>query len=335
VLIDKLDRLDWTTAAGLRRNLVRHFGVAYHKLLQATSIYVDGELVRPIDPLFLSPEAELYSLDADRATALDPVTIAIDGEAGSAQGLITIRYAWLPPSFGATDKRRDAIGINANARFPILKQYHGIIFSRNGRIVDIQGRTPWTTFINNDRYIRVEIEFSATLDEAFGVTTAKHQVSLSPEIWDRLRAAGLPKAIEHLRNKVRLVKTGRAAAPRPAVALTSKSIVASLSRREPYANKQSASPDVDILVGHAVRRCPPEIALDTLLTKILGRMNQARAGPTADYERLLREWASDLCELAAAENTSSEKDGGARRLSDGVKTRGQSQRGRDHGRKGR
>lgn len=51
VVIDKLDRLNWSTAAGLRRNLLRHFGVTYHKLLTATSIHVDGEEVRPIDPL--------------------------------------------------------------------------------------------------------------------------------------------------------------------------------------------------------------------------------------------------------------------------------------------
>ena len=90
-------------------------------------------------------------------------------------GAIVLRYAWLPPSFGSVDKQRDAVGLNANARFSILKDYHGLLFSRNGRLIDVQTRTPWTTFINNDRYIKVEVEFSATLDEAFGVTTSKQQ----------------------------------------------------------------------------------------------------------------------------------------------------------------
>jgi hypothetical protein len=318
VVINKLDRLDWTTAAGLRRNLVRHFGVAYHKLLRATSIYIDGEQVRPIDPLFLSPDADLYALDEDRANALDPVTIAINGEFGGARGSITLRYAWLPPSFGATDKGRDAIGINANSRFLILKQYHGIIFSRNGRIVDIQGRTPWTTFINNDRYIRVEIEFSATLDEAFGVTTAKQQVSLSPEMWDCLHAAGLPKAIEHLRHKVRLALTERAASPRPAVASTSKAMVVSTSRKEPHANNQFPSLDVGALVGRVVGRCAPEVALDALLAKIFGRMKLGRAGVVAEYDRLLREWASDICILADAADGTCENDGTARHVAGGA-----------------
>ena len=214
VLVEKLDRLDWTTAIGLRRNLVRQFGVAYHKLLRTTSVHIDGEQVRPIDPLFLDPEADLHAIDNDRAFALEPVTLRIDaGGTGGHGGEVVLRYAWLPPSFAATDKSRDAIGINANARFPIIKQYHGIVFSRNGRVVDVQSRTPWTIFINNDRYIRIEIEFSAALDEAFGVTTSKQQVSISPEMWDRLRAAGLHKAIEHLRSKVKNAKAERSGRP--------------------------------------------------------------------------------------------------------------------------
>ena len=208
VVVDKLDRLDWATATGLRRNLVRHFGVTYHKLLAATPIRVDGEQVRSIDPLFVNPDGEFHALDDDRAQALDPLTVSIhcgDGVSGD----LTLRYAWLPPTFGAADKSRDAIGVNANARFAIIKAYHGLIFCRNGRLVDVQSRTPWTTFINNDRYIRVEVEFSASLDEAFGVSTSKQQVSLSPQMWDRLRVAGLPKAIEHLRSKVRVAKAER------------------------------------------------------------------------------------------------------------------------------
>src|ERR1700744_4446406 len=133
-------------------------------------------MVLPIDPLFLSPECELYSLDEDRARSLDRIEIKVRNPAAPGQeGRISLRYAWLPPSFGAIDKSRDAVGLNANARFPILKSYHGIVFSRNGRVIDVQTRAPWTVFINNDRYIRVEVEFSASLDEMFGVTTSKQQ----------------------------------------------------------------------------------------------------------------------------------------------------------------
>ena len=210
VLIEKLDRLEWSTTQGLRENLCRQFGATYHKLRGEAGLYVDGVFVEPIDPLFLTPDFHLFDVDDDRAVPLDPVRIEVrDPETQDYQGAMTLRYAWLPPSFGSVDKARDAVGLNANARFSILKDYHGIIFSRNGRLIDVQTRTPWTTFINNDRYIKVELEFSATLDEAFGVTTSKQQVTISPMIWDQLRIAGLPKAIEQLRIKVREAKLAR------------------------------------------------------------------------------------------------------------------------------
>lgn len=207
ILIDKLDRLEWSTTYGLRENLCRQFGVTYHKLRGEAAIFVDGTYVEPIDPLFLTPGFHLHDLDEDRSHAFDPVRVEVrHPDSGNYLGAIVLRYAWLPPSFGSIDKHRDAVGLNANARFSILKEYHGLLFSRNGRLIDVQTRTPWTTFINNDRYIKVEVEFSATLDEALGVTTSKQQVTVSPFIWDLLREAGLPKAIEQLRAKVKEAK---------------------------------------------------------------------------------------------------------------------------------
>ncbi|MCW3838174.1 ATP-binding protein [Sphingomonas canadensis] len=226
ILIDKLDRLEWATTQGLRENLGRQFGVTYHKLRGEAALFVDNEFVEPIDPLFLTPDFHLHDLDSDLAQPLDPIRIEVrDPETASYRGAMTLRYAWLPPSFGSVDKERDAVGLNANPRFAILKDYHGIVFSRNGRLIDVQTRTPWTSFINNDRYIKVEIEFSATLDEAFGVTTSKQQVTVSTFIWDLLREAGLPKAIEQLRAKVKDAKLARrlaAFSPKPGERLLSE-----------------------------------------------------------------------------------------------------------------
>ena len=212
ILIEKLDRLQWTTSQGLRGNLCRQFGVTYHKLRGEAALFVDGSYVEPIDPLFLTPGFHLFDLDEDRAQRLDSVRVEVrDPESKAYRGALTLRYAWFPPSFGSADKNRDAVALNANARFSILKDYHGLIFSRNGRLIDVQTRTPWTAFINNDRYIKVEIEFSAKLDELFGVATSKQQVTVSPIIWDLLRQAGLPKAIEQLRVKVREARLVRRA----------------------------------------------------------------------------------------------------------------------------
>ncbi|KQT61308.1 hypothetical protein ASG54_23125 [Aureimonas sp. Leaf460] len=301
VVIDKLDRLHWATASGLRRNLIRQFGIAYHKLLAATAIHIDGEPVQPIDPLFLSPDCALSSLDEDRAQPLEPVTLKI-GLEGGATGELVLRYAWLPPTFGAADKSRDAIGLNANARFPILKQYHGIVFSRNGRVVDVQSRTPWTTFINNDRYIRVEVEFSASLDEAFGVTTSKQQVSVSQEVWEQLQAAGLPKAIEHLRSKVRAAKAER----QRAIGTGAAPIAAGTDRGDGHPDqpapsrptargaRESQSSAADARLGGV----DPGTALDALLSRIDRRRSAGNGAIANEYDRLMRGWANQLSRIS-------------------------------------
>lgn len=207
ILIEKLDRLDWATTLGFAKHLDQCFSVTYHKLLISTLIFINGSPVSPTDPLFLDPSHTLCQIDDDQAIAFEPVSLIVNTPTGPAR--ILLRYSYLPPSFASIDKSRDAVGLNANERFPILKDYHGIIFSRNGRLIDCKTKTPWTTFINNDRYIRIEVEFPASLDELFGVTTAKQQISVSPEMWDRLHEAGLVKAIEQLRSRVRSLKTAR------------------------------------------------------------------------------------------------------------------------------
>jgi len=295
VVIDKLDRLDWATAAGLKRNLARQLGVAYHKLLIGTAIYIDDQALEPIDPLFLSPSGKFHSLDEDRARELEPMKFTIQTEAGTV-GEVVLRYAWLPPTFGAIDKARDAIGMNANARFPILKQYHGIVFSRNGRVIDVQSRTPWTTFINNDRYIRVEVEFSASLDEAFGVTTSKQQVAVSPEMWERLQCAGLPKAIEHLRAKVRSAKHERwntDSAPG-----ATSSVRQAGKRQARCMHLETSGPTCQGPSDAPFGPVDPAIALDALLSRIARRKMAPDAKIRVEYERLMRGWTRHLLRIS-------------------------------------
>jgi hypothetical protein len=219
VVIEKLDRIQWKTAGALRENLLRNFGVTYHKLRSEASLYVDGDYVEPIDPLFLTPGFRFFELDGDndRAVALEPIRIGVkDTKTRETIGDIVVRLAYFPPTFGSIDKRRDAVNKNANARFAVMKDYHGILFSRMDRLIDVEMRPPWGVFQNNDRYIKVEVEFPAALDEEFGITTAKQQVTVSERIWDILQQHGVPKAIEQMRGKVSdLKKKRREAAENP------------------------------------------------------------------------------------------------------------------------
>jgi hypothetical protein len=93
-----------------------------------------------------------------------------------------------------------------------MRGHNGIIFSRMGRLIDVESRTPWTVFVNYDRYIGVEVEFDAALDEEFGITTSKQQVSVSERMWDIFKEHGVPRAIDQLRRKCRDLRANLKAA---------------------------------------------------------------------------------------------------------------------------
>lgn len=202
VAIEKLDKVTWKTAGSLQENLLRHFGVVYHRMRADLDIWVNDKRVEPIDPLFVTPGYRWYDLDEDRAQALDPIVIDVrNPETREVEGQITIRLAYMPPTFGSIDKMQDAAGKNQNERFAVMKDYNGFVFARMGRIIDVITKNEVTTFQNNDRYIKVEIDFPALLDEEFNVTTSKQQVVPSDRMWDILRQNGLLKALEQLRKR--------------------------------------------------------------------------------------------------------------------------------------
>lgn len=212
VVIDKLDRLTWTTTNGLQDSLLRHFGVVYHKLRGQFELSVNATRVDPIDPLFLTPGYRWYDLDADRAQALDPLVVEVkDKETKAVIGRLNVRFAYMPPTFGSIDKRLDAekgrmkgaVGKNANERFAVLKEYNGFIISRMGRIIEVVRHSPLGTFVNYDRYLKIEIDFDASLDEEFNVPTSKQRVDVSDRIWEILKEYGVEKALEQLRKKFR------------------------------------------------------------------------------------------------------------------------------------
>jgi hypothetical protein len=84
VLIDKLDNNTWKRANDLQDNLLRHFGVTYHKLRAEVDIFVNSTRCDPIDPLFLTPGYRWYDLDSQRAQAMEPMVIEVRPSASTA-----------------------------------------------------------------------------------------------------------------------------------------------------------------------------------------------------------------------------------------------------------
>jgi len=198
VLLDKLDRLTWKTNTMLERNLIEHIGITYRNFLRQVNIFVNGKKAEPTDPLFTTPGFRFYDLNEVLATPLEGLTIEVkDPDTRKVDGLIKIRYSYLHPSFTKANPG-DPLAQKDNARLEVMKHHNGIIILRMGRQIDVVS-PPWLSIGNNDRYWNVEVDFPASLDEEFSITTSKQTVRLSDRIWDILKDAGVHKTIQEFR----------------------------------------------------------------------------------------------------------------------------------------
>jgi Histidine kinase-, DNA gyrase B-, and HSP90-like ATPase len=195
VVWDKLDpdRIEYKRREEFRNALLTNLGVIYRNYLTDMPITVDGVDVQPCDPLFLTEGFRYYDLDADRAIGLPPAVMDVsDRETKQPVGKLRIRYSRLPatffrkPEFKANNKPGRG---GTNARLEIADPHNGIIFLRNGRQIDVVKPPRSIAAINatTDRFWAVEVDFDATLDGEFSITTAKQQVTPSPRIWDILK----------------------------------------------------------------------------------------------------------------------------------------------------
>jgi hypothetical protein len=129
-------------------------------------------------------------------------TPSFETETPSGQkGMVKIRASFLPANFQAMDPTMNPKRAPENNRFPIMKEYNGLLICRAGRQIDCLGRVPWVTFQTYDRNIKIEIDFDPELDEFFGITTSKQQIVLDEGMWSRLEAAGVKTLITDLRRK--------------------------------------------------------------------------------------------------------------------------------------
>lgn len=201
IVIDKLDRLERRTPQWFETHLLEHFGLIYRNFLRNLTIKVNGRQVEAVDPLFLTPRARFYSDDnLPMAEALSPKYIEVrDPETKELQGVITIRFAYLPPDF---NKGKSSA---AKGRNKIMAENNGLIILRNGRQIDVlrtTGVAPFN-FQNNDRFTKVELDFPPTLDEEFSVTTSKQQVIPSDRIFALLKDHLVAAALQEMRARYR------------------------------------------------------------------------------------------------------------------------------------
>jgi len=192
IIWERADRLDYKTQKALRDNLVTQLGVTYRNFLQATPMTVDEVVVEPCDPLFLTPGFRHYDLDEDRAVGLDPAVVDVtDKSTKQVIGRMRIRYARMPATFFRIPEQKHnnkAGKTGANARLDVADANNGVIFLRNGRQIDVVRPPRGMASFNatTDRFWAVEVDFDASLDDYFAITTSKQQIKPSESIWDSL-----------------------------------------------------------------------------------------------------------------------------------------------------
>ena len=222
VVLEDLDRLrslrGWITRKALSAKLLTHMGVVYRHWLPGHRILVDAEEAQPVDPLFLMEHGRFFNETDVRAERVEARSFEVRTDDGRT-GTVTLRASVLPPTFQLAEPGeygvKDARSTRKNARHKIMKEYNGILICRERRQIDCIA-PPWMSFQNYDRNIKVEIDFDPQLDEFFGITTSKQQITLDESMWDKLRSDGkaggdLVRLIRDLRSRFKEIQDRLAA----------------------------------------------------------------------------------------------------------------------------
>lgn len=192
VVLEDLDRLrklaGWIKVDTLRTKLLQEFGVIYRHWVPARQIVIDGVQMSAVDPLFLMEHGRFYDETSVRAEGVEARSFEVEAGDGKT-GTVRIRASVMPPNFGKVDPKDIGKGGKNNKRFEVIKDYNGLLICRQGRQIDCIS-PKWMQFQNNDRYIKVEVNFDPVLDEYFGITTAKQQIVVADEMWEKLKSNG-------------------------------------------------------------------------------------------------------------------------------------------------
>jgi hypothetical protein len=195
IILEDADRLEqlggWKKAETLRTKLLQHFGAIYRHLMPERRIFVDGIATQVVDPLFLMEHGRFFDETRVHAEKVETRTFEVM-TSRKTKGKVRIRAAVLPPHFQLADPAEYGVkekGNKTNNRLDIMKMYNGLLICREGRHIDtINPR--WTKFQTYDANIKIEINFDPELDEFFGLTTAKQQIVLTEEMWEKLQHSG-------------------------------------------------------------------------------------------------------------------------------------------------
>jgi hypothetical protein len=177
---------------------MEHLGLIYRGVLTRCALFLNGQRIERVDPLFLDPNARYYDVgNKIRAEGREKMQFTMKGRDGR-EGAVRLRFSYMPPGF------QNGPEADENPRFPIMKANNAyLVVTRAGRQIDLVERPRYQnekhniTLINYDRNWAVELDFDPELDEEFGITVTKQQVTLSDRVWQVLEENGLPAIIKN------------------------------------------------------------------------------------------------------------------------------------------
>ena len=170
VVLSKCDRLDSRNIDTLIAGLSLELGRVFRKFLcTGRRIRINGEAIRPIDPLFISGAHN----SAGAAVYGPPLEYRVRTvlPSGPSESLVTVRFSELPLAkwHSLSNEQKNALGIAKRAGVSVL---------RAGREIDYGWYFMGTKRKENyDDWWRCEVEFSPELDELFGVTHSKQKIN--------------------------------------------------------------------------------------------------------------------------------------------------------------
>ena len=232
VILEAPDRLTsgYRNANSFKAKMLESLGCTYRGLLRNHDIFVQGDRVTVVDPLFLDPACRFYDVNNDHvAEAIEPMRFDVKTADGTATGTVRVRFSYLHPDF-----IRSTDGKGHKGRLAIIKDNEGFLtVTRAGRQIDVVTRHKFpkppgrfvTVLVPYERTWAVEVDFDPMLDEEFGVTVNKQQISISDRMWAILQDQGVPQTIATLRARAKLERDASDAEKKAGDVTTSEEVM--------------------------------------------------------------------------------------------------------------
>ncbi len=203
VVWSTLDRFKWKKIQVASYNYKDHLGVTYAGWMGVAKLYVQGELVEPVDVLFTTPGHRYYDIDgAPRAEPLLRQVIPIADENGVRHD-VTLRVSKLSMDAVNAAVSTGSRGAPPKVRQKIRTAYNGVFVTRNGRFIEVAVPKhlfgAWNAYM---RQVAIHLDFPPALDEVFGITPDKQTIVWDERVNTAIEASGVKAAVRQAYNDV-------------------------------------------------------------------------------------------------------------------------------------